>query len=247
MNQPYVKMLNRIADIENAVLKGLVLDEHGAWIPIADKKAMEEDFCAHLEAGEVLHEGRWISIEEAKRAGSRPEAPQAIAVIELKQEPPPAPAVGGTGEQQTDASPGEETNLVTEPYAPDPASPFREDSEYAPETRTIPVMQPPAAFEKAPIPVEPVSEYAPETGLFAPEKTAPSDSPARDRGAAASAELYADSPAPTEKSTTVLLPSISSWELDTTARRKKILIIGIAAAVLAGIGALAIILVQVAR
>ena len=86
MQTPFVKMMSRISEIENYILKGLVLDEHGAWIPIADKKAVEEDFLAHLMAGQVLNEGRWVSIAEAKSA----RAPTEIATIATEM-PLPVP------------------------------------------------------------------------------------------------------------------------------------------------------------
>jgi hypothetical protein len=86
MQTPFVKMMSRISEIENYILKGLVLDEHGAWIPIADKKAVEEDFLAHLMGGQVLHEGRWVSIAEAKSA----RAPTEIATLATEM-PLPAP------------------------------------------------------------------------------------------------------------------------------------------------------------
>ena len=71
MKQSFVKMMNRIAEMENSILKGLVLDELGNWVPIADRKAVEEETIAHLSAGQVLFEGRWVSFPELKNSRSR--------------------------------------------------------------------------------------------------------------------------------------------------------------------------------
>ena len=58
MKQSFVKMMNRIAEMENCILKGLVLDELGNWVTIADRKAVEEETIAHLASGQVLFEGQ---------------------------------------------------------------------------------------------------------------------------------------------------------------------------------------------
>jgi hypothetical protein len=71
MKQSFVKMMNRISEIENCILKGLVLDEHGNWVTISDRKAVEEDSLAHLAAGQVLFEGRWVNFTEVKSSRTR--------------------------------------------------------------------------------------------------------------------------------------------------------------------------------
>ena len=43
---------------------GLVLDGKGNWVPLAQLKAIERTVLNHLEAGEVLHEGTWTSLEK---------------------------------------------------------------------------------------------------------------------------------------------------------------------------------------
>lgn len=71
MKKSFVKMMNMIAEMENCILKGMVLDEHGSWVPIADRKAVEEDTLAHLSNGQVLFEGRWVTFKEMKVSRSR--------------------------------------------------------------------------------------------------------------------------------------------------------------------------------
>jgi hypothetical protein len=53
--------------VEENILKGLVIDDKGKWVTIHEKIERENKFITHLEAGEVLNNGRWIPIEEAKR------------------------------------------------------------------------------------------------------------------------------------------------------------------------------------
>lgn len=51
--------------IESLVYAGNVLDEHGNWVPIAEKVNKERQFLAHLEKGEVLVEGFWVHLSAA--------------------------------------------------------------------------------------------------------------------------------------------------------------------------------------
>jgi hypothetical protein len=71
MKQSFVRMMNCIAEMENCLLRGLVLDEHGNWVSIAERKAVEADSLAHLSAGQVLFEGRWVTFTEVKSSRSR--------------------------------------------------------------------------------------------------------------------------------------------------------------------------------
>jgi hypothetical protein len=56
--------MNIPENVLNPVSLGLVLDNRGIWVPIAQIKVVESNFLKHLEAGEVLHEGKWISMEK---------------------------------------------------------------------------------------------------------------------------------------------------------------------------------------
>lgn len=48
--------------IEELVVSGMVLDEHGAWVPLAEKVRKERLFIKHLEQGEILHGGVWTNV-----------------------------------------------------------------------------------------------------------------------------------------------------------------------------------------
>jgi hypothetical protein len=52
--------------IKNRVADGLVIDVRGCWVPIAEKVEHERSFLLHLEAGEILLNKKWVSIDEAK-------------------------------------------------------------------------------------------------------------------------------------------------------------------------------------
>jgi hypothetical protein len=220
-----------------------VIDEHGQWVPIADKKAVEEDFLAHLSAGQVLHEGRWVSIAEAKSAKAPTEI--ATAYMELNSQKPGAqenraPPLAQTTTPDTDAvrqlsDPVEETRS-SEPV---PAREQRKvkSGEFPPETKTIVFDPSPESDSSTNVPaplVDPLSGYAPETGAFTIE-----DAPGQQ------AHLSGDS---VERTTTsLLLPTVSSWEQSAQKRRKQILIFGSLSVLLTGIGALAILFFQIAR
>lgn len=60
-------MKKRKKNVEENVLKGLVLDEKGNWVTIAEKVERERDFLQHLEAGEVLFDGKWVQIGDLKK------------------------------------------------------------------------------------------------------------------------------------------------------------------------------------
>jgi hypothetical protein len=246
MNQSFVKMMNRIAEVENYILKGLVLDEHGQWIPIADKRAVEEDFLAHLSAGQVLHEGRWVSIAEAKAARTPTEIATAVVEIpggqETKEAATEAPATAtvaaeGPPEETRDillTPPEEETR--TAPAPPAPAGGPVEGVDYPPETKSI-LLQPAA--------IDPVSGFAPETGLFVVDQ-ADGESPALQETdvvpAAAAAAV-----APEKALSSVMPQGLSSWEKDAQKQRKQIIIAGSIIAGLAGLAALIVIVFQVMR
>jgi len=57
--------LKNVKDFESLIENGYVLDVRGQWIPLNEKVQKERSFIQHLEAGEVLVSGQWISISEA--------------------------------------------------------------------------------------------------------------------------------------------------------------------------------------
>ncbi len=61
--------------IEENIAKGLVLDEKGNWVPIAEKIEKEKNFLNHLEAGEVLNDGQWVPIDFLKEGNSKSSNP----------------------------------------------------------------------------------------------------------------------------------------------------------------------------
>lgn len=56
--------------IEELVVSGMVLDEHGAWIPLAEKVRKERLFIKHLEQGEILYSGVWTNVTKIPRGGA---------------------------------------------------------------------------------------------------------------------------------------------------------------------------------
>ncbi|MBN1128735.1 MAG: hypothetical protein JXA71_07095 [Chitinispirillaceae bacterium] len=229
MQKSFVKIMNTISEIENHVLKGLVLDEHGQWIPIADKKAVEEDFLAHLSAGKVLHEGRWVSFAEAKSA----KAPTEIATTMMETAtaaPDALPEAPGFA-----SDPIEETrNGMNSPVAP---LSDLEQTAFPPETKTV-IIEPshdtPLVSSEE---VDPFSGYAPETGAFMVEHSEGDH-----------AEPREDDPEPANRTTTsILLPTVSSWEQSARKGRLKILVFGGIGVALAGIGAILLLVFQIAR
>ena len=187
MKQSFVKMMNRIAEMENCILKGLVLDEHGNWVSIADRKAVEEDSLAHLSAGQVLFEGRWVSFTEVKTSRTRRiERPPLIGgivsrkkTIAVETPATPAPAVqpstlvgtppGITIIVQSQPPPASAYSSVGAPPAPPIKTP-PETVETPPETKVI-VQTPPPEEETRTIQKPPPSSE--KTAVAAPTTSAP--------------------------------------------------------------------------
>jgi hypothetical protein len=54
-------------DIKKKILDGFVFDEKGNWVTINEKVERERSFMMHLEAGEVLNDGKWTKITDVKK------------------------------------------------------------------------------------------------------------------------------------------------------------------------------------
>jgi hypothetical protein len=65
--------MNALDTIKDKVTRGLVMDIKGNWVSIASLKALEHNVLMHLEAGEVLYEGKWSRIKNLPHQhGSQP-------------------------------------------------------------------------------------------------------------------------------------------------------------------------------
>jgi hypothetical protein len=58
--------MNITQTIIDNVVRGLVLDGRGKWVPIAQMKAIESGVLRHLESGDVLWNGQWVSIQKCR-------------------------------------------------------------------------------------------------------------------------------------------------------------------------------------
>jgi hypothetical protein len=238
MQTPFVKMMSRISEIENYILKGLVLDEHGAWIPIADKKAVEEDFLAHLMAGQVLNEGRWVSIAEAKSA----RAPTEIATLATEK---PLPALDKKEPIESTATPAE---IPVDSNCADVSS-AQENIGFPPETKSI-FFDARTGQSSNPLVAsqyDPLSGFAPETGAFAFEQPAEIAQAKQDEGSETSLDIQKETSVSNSSTTALLLPSVASWEQSARKRHLQILVFGSIAVVVAGAAAIIILVVQLAR
>ena len=56
--------------IEQKVYSGMVLDEHGCWVTMAEKIKKELFFLEQLEDGNVILNGQWVPIGEALSPGT---------------------------------------------------------------------------------------------------------------------------------------------------------------------------------
>jgi preprotein translocase subunit Sss1 len=59
------QIIKKVKDFESLIENGYVLDVHGRWIPLNERVKKERSFIKHLECGEVLVSGKWMSISEA--------------------------------------------------------------------------------------------------------------------------------------------------------------------------------------
>lgn len=61
------KPQKNLQDYERLIEDGYILDVKGNWIPLNEKVKKERIFVCHLEAGDVLKSGKWVSISDATR------------------------------------------------------------------------------------------------------------------------------------------------------------------------------------
>lgn len=57
--------IKNVKDFESLIENGYVLDVRGQWIPLNEKVQKERFFIQHLESGEVLVSGKWMTISDA--------------------------------------------------------------------------------------------------------------------------------------------------------------------------------------
>jgi len=269
MKQSFIKMMNRISEIENCILKGLVLDEHGNWVTIADRKAVEEDSLAHLAAGQVLFEGRWVNFTEIKssrtRSIERPPLFSGIAIVlprkkkstvEKKTAVPVPPSPSVKTPEPVGTPP--ETAIIIQTPAPEEEARTARSSpvKSPPETAIIvelPAQAPLAA--QAPTPPPPPAsaaaeeEYAPETKiiLFKPLPVSSPPAAGKDAPEFFLTDIVTGATVEDEDTHVFLRPADVPLMESGHKRRRKILLIGGAIVVLTGIAAILTILFQSAQ
>jgi hypothetical protein len=233
------KMMDSIAEIENYVLGGLVLDDRGKWVSIADKKASEEDFLAHLEAGRVLHNGQWVKFTDAKTLPG-PELPASFTPVVPEEETSLHALPGAV---QNDSYPPETVVVTIAPAAVRLSKASGADEaamgQYPPETKAMDIQS--SANNAAD-----VSSYAMETGLFVIDRS--SNAPQAFQSETKPTMAVQPAEAPLErktKSMPLVPPSIPTWEKEETQQKKRTLVIGGIIVAAIGIGAIAVILMQV--
>lgn len=90
-------MMSLPEKIEKLVYSGMVIDDHGKWISIAEKLRKEKKFLSHLERGEILIDGKWTSLKKTGKKDSIPPVHQgnmggeAVVQEETTLDPPESP------------------------------------------------------------------------------------------------------------------------------------------------------------
>ncbi len=75
--------------IEQRVSDGFVLDENGRWVHMSQKGSSEKRFMEELSKGNVLLEGKWVPIAEAKLWAVRKPEPIENSSVNSYYAPPP--------------------------------------------------------------------------------------------------------------------------------------------------------------
>lgn len=87
--------MDKLKDIERYVLQGLVLDMKGSWRPVDEVTAEEIEYLQHLEKGEVLKKGRWITLDAVFKRESPGQKQQGAGEKKTAEAPHAAtPSVG---------------------------------------------------------------------------------------------------------------------------------------------------------
>jgi len=78
--------IDRMRAIEDRIVKGYVLNEQGNWVTIEQRRKVEEEVLAHLTAGRILHEGKWLDFDSVKALRShRQEIAPAVEEEETRE------------------------------------------------------------------------------------------------------------------------------------------------------------------
>ncbi len=83
--------------IEKLVYSGMVIDDHGKWISIAEKLRKEKKFLSHLERGEILIDGKWTRLNDSAKTKTTPpgyhdnKVDEATVLEETTLDPPESP------------------------------------------------------------------------------------------------------------------------------------------------------------
>ena len=81
--------MDAVKTVERRIEDGFVFDEHGRWIYMSELRAHEKRVIDELGKGNVLFDGRWVPIGEARRL-ARPSIPFKQASM-LRPPAPPRP------------------------------------------------------------------------------------------------------------------------------------------------------------
>jgi len=116
--------------IESLVHAGMVLNDRGKWVPIAELVKKERTFLGHLTGGEVLHDGAWVKMEALRKSTVAPQPPATtIATDSVASAAEPTEMIGAP-----DETIGMTTEAVAALMGQDDAAPASPESDFPPET-----------------------------------------------------------------------------------------------------------------
>lgn len=150
--------------VEEKVRQGYVLDERKKWVLLSEKISKEKEFLKHIESGEILLNGEWLSIAEVKKRRNKIQAENSSPAGKASQEKKPADTsdvisatVNKSEESKSDQSQADfppETIFVASEPEPSPSVNHEPEPDYPPET----------------VYAETGTDYPPETSLLTIEE-----------------------------------------------------------------------------
>lgn len=135
-------MATPLKKIQDLVYKGMVLDDKGGWIPLADKLRKEKKFLQHLEKGEILADGVWTRLADIPQLTTALDETRDVR----HQAPLPPPATRAPKSAVLDIPVPEETVSFSNETLRDVTLPVKTaepppEEDFAPETKVFSIIR----------------------------------------------------------------------------------------------------------
>jgi len=153
--------------VEEKVCRGYVLDERKKWILLSEKISKEKEFLKHIESGEILLNGEWLSIAEVKKRRNETQTEDTSTAEKTSKEKKPGPDTAD--DISTTVNRGEE-NKSDQSQSDFPPETIFISSELEPSAPVTVSPEPEPDFPPETVYAETGTDYPPETSVLTMEE-----------------------------------------------------------------------------